>query len=420
MTLRQMIAPLARWLPAPLARSLIALWAAWFAILFVFQGLVTQRLDLRRPDFAVVWAPPETVEGAQSNKPYLLDPFMNNQVSWDSEYYISIALAGYNDPQARLLPTNAPVRPPLNYAFFPLYPLLMSLFIFPLRLLSMSPIATATLAGVIVSLLGTLAGMFALWDLTHDSLGDDGAWRAVFYLLVFPTGFFLAMVYTEGLFIGIAFTALALSRRGQWVWASALAALAPWTRAHGVILVLPLAVALLQSCDWKRGWWEQITPRLLIQGALVFAPLVSYLIWRTGPLGQGWALVQTSFFSRGLFEWDRSMLAWSQALRYAGSNPQASIYYNIELLSLALAAVAAIFILPQYPGIALFSLGVVVLSALSGVPQSMSRYVLIAPATYIFLSKLGRSRAFDRAWTTASVLLMGMSAMLFAFDMWVG
>jgi hypothetical protein len=50
----------------------------------------------------------------------------------------------------------------------------------------------------------------------------------------------------------------------------------------------------------------------------------------------------------------------------------------------------------------------------------MARYVLISPPLYIFLAYLGRNKAFDRIWTLASVLLLGMSAMLFAFDMWVG
>ena len=47
--------------------------------------------------------------------------------------------------------------------------------------------------------------MIALYDLTQESLGEDGAMRAAFYLLIFPTGFFLVQVYTEGLFVGLAF-----------------------------------------------------------------------------------------------------------------------------------------------------------------------------------------------------------------------
>jgi hypothetical protein len=50
----------------------------------------------------------------------------------------------------------------------------------------------------------------------------------------------------------------------------------------------------------------------------------------------------------------------------------------------------------------------------------MARYMLIAPALYIFLAQLGKNKTFDRAWTIFSILLLGMETMLFAFDMWVG
>jgi hypothetical protein len=76
--------------------------------------------------------------------------------------------------------------------------------------------------------------------------------------------------------------------------------------------------------------------------------------------------------------------------------------------------------LHRYPAEALFSLAAWALVVFSGAALSMSRYMLVLPTTYLFLGSLGRSPAFDRAWSLASILLLGMSAMLFAFDMWVG
>src|SRR6185295_19761517 len=102
------------------------------------------------------------------------------------------------------------------YAFFPLYPLMIRVLAFPLRVFGLDPIATATLAGVLISALGTLFGMLALFDLTRDSLGEEGALRAAFYLIVFPTGFFMVQVYTEGLFIGLSFMCLAMLKRENW------------------------------------------------------------------------------------------------------------------------------------------------------------------------------------------------------------
>jgi hypothetical protein len=50
----------------------------------------------------------------------------------------------------------------------------------------------------------------------------------------------------------------------------------------------------------------------------------------------------------------------------------------------------------------------------------MVRYVLVVPALFIFLARLGKRPAFDRAWILASALLLGLLATLFTFDLWVG
>ena len=81
---------------------------------------------------------------------------------------------------------------------------------------------------------------------------------------------------------------------------------------------------------------------------------------------------------------------------------------------------AALALLRKYPGLALFGLAVWVICVASGSPQSISRYLLVMPTTYIALARLGKNEIFDRAWTLASVLAMGLYAALFSFDMWVG
>jgi hypothetical protein len=400
-------------------RSIILLWLAWAVIVMGFQALVTDRVILRRPDPAVFWSAAETTIGSQKDKPYLNEPFLNQQVSWDSEFYLSIAVGGYDDPDATA--TRDPdtgERLPLSYAFFPAYPYLIRAASVPLRALNLNPIAAAALAGVGISLLGTLAGLFALWDLAREGLGEEGAFRAAFYLLAFPTAFFLAMVYTEGLFVGLAFGSLALARRGNWLWASVLAALAAGTRATGAALVLPLAWTWFRSVG--AGWpGSALSPRRGAQAALAFAPVAVFLLWQASPLGQNSARLDF-YFGRGFLQFRETLVNWQDALEYAATNTQSTVYYGIEIFTMALALVAGLALLRFYPAEALFSLAAWALAVFSGVPQSLSRYMLVLPATYLFLAQLGRSRVFDRAWTLASVLLLGMSAMLFAVDLWVG
>jgi hypothetical protein len=46
--------------------------------------------------------------------------------------------------------------------------------------------------------------------------------------------------------------------------------------------------------------------------------------------------------------------------------------------------------------------------------------VLAVPPLFVVLAIWGRNAVFDRAWTTASLLLLGILATLFTFDFWVG
>ena len=225
-------------------RNIVLIWLGWAIVVIGFQALATARFKPQWPDRAQEWT--ESFSGAnyQQGHPYLLDPFMNNQVAWDSEYYLGIATGGYSEPRVtHLTPSGGRVPDAstdmshsisLSYAFFPLYPWATWLAAWPLKLLALSPIATATLAGIIVSALGTLGAMLALYDLTRDALDHEGAMRAVFYLLIFPTGFFMIQVYTEGLFVGLAFGCLALLKRKRWLLAALLGAAATLTRAVGI------------------------------------------------------------------------------------------------------------------------------------------------------------------------------------------
>jgi hypothetical protein len=86
------------------------------------------------------------------------------------------------------------------------------------------------------------------------------------------------MVYTEGLFIGLAFGALALSKRGYWVWASLFSLLAAWTRAHGAVLALPLLLFWLMQIKWREPLKPQMTLQWFLRGAFAFLPLAGHLL----------------------------------------------------------------------------------------------------------------------------------------------
>lgn len=399
--------------------KIASLWLAWVIIILSFQWIVTTRLTIKNPRHSISWSQADSFPSSNKGKIYLHDPFMNRQVAWDSEYYLGIAVGGYDDPQATTAvnpKTDQTIA--INYSFFPLYSYVVRAFALPLKLLGLNPIATATLAGVIVAALGTLAGMLALWDMTRPYFEEEDAYRAVFYAFIFPTAFFFVMVYTEGLFIGLAFGALALAKRGHWLWASILGLLAAWTRAHGAVLSLSL---LVYWWTQRESMQSQAAWKWYLRGILALLPLAGYFLWRYSALGTGWAELQTFYFGRGLMSIGKSIADWHRAYSYTYSQGGASqVYFAIEVVSVVLALIASLWLFRHDTAVALFSIVVVVLSVFSGFAQSMVRYILIAPALYIFLAQLGKNKTFDRAWTVFSILLLGMEASLFAVDMWVG
>lgn len=430
-------------------QKIVLLWLSWAIILIGFQALVDARFDPSRPDKALSWTEWETTATSNKGKIYLEEPFLNTQVAWDSEYYLSIATEGYNDPAVSGIPANfswnnpqtcKPGKPPTcysrNYAFFPFYPYLSRVISLPFRLF-LTPIAASTLAEVLVSLLGTLGAMWALYQLTKDELEESGALRAVFYLLIFPSSFFLAQVYTEGLFLGLTFCSLAFLKRRRWLLAGLLAALATWTRAAGGMLFIALigswVVDLIRLMHYRTlkttaeatSDSEENTPKLRLPTTLlnlvwVFLPVVAYLIWNA-TLGPAFHVVEDHYFSRGFMLIDQSLRAWGDAFKsFSSNNLQARTYYAVEFSAIILALVACILTFKRYPWIATFGLLVIVFSFFSGAAQGMHRYVLAAPSLFILLARLGKNPVFDRAWMILSVLVMGLMATLFTFDFWAG
>ncbi len=428
-------------------RTIFFIWLGWVVIMLAYQVYVPARLELARPDYALIWTPSQTEADSQSDKPFLLEDFLNQHVSWDSEFYLAIAIDGYESPVIRRIGTTyitgsliaswpflpsgvAGVREgiPLTYAFFPFYPLMIRLLSYPLSILGLTPIATATLAGLVISLLGTLAGMQALYELAKDELGDEGGLRAAFYLIIFPSGFFLAQVYTEGLFIGLAFWSLVLIRRRQRGWAALLAVFATFTRAVGVVLILPLFISWVKEgewmkldLEWREIYFKGLPWKTIRNGLIIAAPVIAFFIWKISYFGMAFSKVEDEFFGRGLLLLGTSFNSWSDSvLILFGDNPQAAAYYLIEWGGIILGLTSCIVGFKRHPDLAIFGLMVVFLSFTSGQAQGMHRYILPAPPLFLFLSRLGKNLTFDRVWTIASVLLMGILATLFTFDMWTG
>ena len=411
--------------------NILFIWLGWAIILLCFQSWVQMRVNLERPDSVLDWTSNETTATSNSEKFYLADPFLHGHVAWDSEFYLAIADQGYNAAKVRAVPGTFswtasylyycranPAKDcySLNYAFFPVYPLLIRLVAFPLKIFAISRVAQLTLAAVIVSLLGALAAMLALYSMTRKSLGEEGGVRAAFYLLIFPSGFFLAQVYSEGVFIGITFTALAFLFARKWGWAALFAALAVWTRPGGAILVLPMIIFWIMEKTWKEDWKTAV-----LRGLAALSPAISYGVWSLTPLAERFFRIESLFFGRGLLKFQTSFSTWTNAFQTMmySSNSSTIFYYGLEFAAILLGVVTCLLLVKERPDLALFGLAMITFAFTSASAQGMIRYVLVAPPIFWMLARWGKNQVFDRAWTLVSILLMGLEVMLFTFDFWV-
>ena len=252
-------------------------------------------------------------------RPYLAEPDFNTHIAFDSEYYLSIAVVGYDDPEVpQYVPARGPTVP-LNYAFMPAYSFAMRLVAAPAAALGMEPVTAAAFAGVTVSLVAALGAILALHGLARPHLGEDGGVRAATYVLIFPTGFFLAQVYSEAFFLAAAFGALAFLADRRPIPAGLLAIVAVLTRPVGLALALAVAITLaLVVVRWRR---REPTRRRRPTGdrgrsrsSVRSSPTASGRL----TLGPAFEVVQREYFGRELFNHEAAWNGWSTALAGPG------------------------------------------------------------------------------------------------------
>lgn len=398
-------------------RTVVLMGLVWGVVVVGFQWLVQGRFAPQPPDEALNWTPGETSPGSQVNRPYLLEPVMNDSVAWDSEYYLSIAISGYDDDRVgKVFDGDREISK--NYAFFPLYPVLVKIVALPFKLFA-GPIAAASIAGVIVSVAGAIVAACALFLLVGGSgtaANGNRAWKTSFYLLVFPASFFMAQVYTEGLFLGLVFATFALIKSRKIGWASLLAVLAVWTKVVGVCLVVPLV------WSWLEIEKKKLDTKTVLPFLYALAPVAAFLLWHFSPLGRNYDLVEALFFNRKPLNIQSAVDNWSAAfvLLFTGS-PQTRAYYLVEFAAIVYGIAACVLAMKESAPTAVFGLLVILLSLSSGAAQGMHRYVLAAPPVFTVLGRWGaRSELFDRWWTLVSALLFGLLLTCYTLNMWVG
>ena len=312
---------------------------------------------------------------------------------WDFGYYQKIAEFGYEAKDGSL-------------AFYPLFPWLLRLVAY----ISGSYLA----AGLIVSGIASVATAVLLRRLVQLDYDSGVALRSVWFFLIFPTGYFLHVGYSESLFLALAFGSVLAARVDRWRLAGLLGAFCWLTRATGAVLVPTLGVEAAQKYFTNRRW----NPRWLWI-ALVTSGFAVYLLLNWLVTGDASAFLRTRKVS---FEQTFALLwagIWKMVRAHYRTPNEAEMVGVQELAFLALGFICTIISwIKLRPIYAAWMTGNLILFASVNYFRSIPRCTLTMFPIFILFGLLSQNRFWAGVLTVWSLLFFALFAVLFARGEW--
>jgi len=177
-----------------------------------------------------------TYANTSIHEPYDLLRIWNR---WDAPHYLDLVVFGYRaGDSSDLIGPNGyrsiyPEDLALYIVFYPLFPWLATV----INVVLSDPLASA----FVVSTLASIFVAPLLYRLVRHDEEPGVAMRAAWFLLIFPTAYFLHIGYTEALFMALVLGSFLAARTERWWLAGILGGLAALTRVNGLILIPALA-----------------------------------------------------------------------------------------------------------------------------------------------------------------------------------
>ncbi|MET0623136.1 MAG: mannosyltransferase family protein [Pyrinomonadaceae bacterium] len=318
---------------------------------------------------------------------------------WDAPHYLDIARMGYvsEGVEARWI------------VFYPLYPWLVRASAFVLR--------DELLAAFFVSGAASVAAGVLLYRLARVDEPEEVARASVFYMLVFPTAYFLHVGYTESLFIALALGAFLAARSRCWWAAGLLGALAALARVNGLLLIPALAF---------EAWEEYRASGRRVRAAWLWAlgPLAGfggYLFINWWVLGDPRAFLGMQgqhWFKSLTWPWVGIREAWNSVWGRAPSEARMVGWQELLflLLGLGLTAWAWLRLRASY---AVWMTCNWLLWTSTKFVLSVPRYTLVLFPAFILFARLRASRpAWGAAVAVWSLLFLALFAARFAQGYW--
>ncbi|MFH0832271.1 MAG: hypothetical protein V1900_00920 [Candidatus Aenigmatarchaeota archaeon] len=158
--------------------------------------------------------------------------FLNPWMQSDAGAYLDIAKNGYNPN------FNEGMG---NYAWYPLYPLMIKAIGF----------LGYDIAAFLISNIFSFLAVTMLYLLVKKEMNGKMAYKTVFYLLLFPTAYFFTAAYTESLFLFLSLACFWFAQEGKYMHSGIAGFFASLTRSQGVILLLPILYIYLREKKFR-------------------------------------------------------------------------------------------------------------------------------------------------------------------------
>jgi Gpi18-like mannosyltransferase len=351
-------------------------------LLFALLVFGSQITFLQKVNAGSVW---ETRTDFQRER--LLPELIRVSMPGDAWWYRSIALHGYG------LRADAGGAP--NYAFFPLYPLLVR---------HAGVTGDFTLDGLLLSNLAFAVALFLCGAVAVKAgLSEEEAQRAVVFLAFFPTSYFCSMPLPEALFLALSLGSVLAAYSGRWATASIVGALAALTRLPGILVFIPLAILLWRN-ERRRvnGLWLLLVPA----GTATF---IVYLHHLTGNWRAFLAVQENWGRSPGWF-W-RPLASFVMNPGHV-SEPWNFIALNFAFALLLLIAGIALLVQKRWE-LGVYTLASLLLPLSTGSLQSLDRYAVVVFPVFLWLATFTRRPVVDRIVFATLVTLFGWLVAMF-------
>ncbi len=158
---------------------------------------------------------------------FLWNPWAN----FDAIHYLSIATYGYTL---------------YNAVFFPLFPLIIRVLAFPLGVTKILEPGQFFIALTLVSIFFFLSLIF-LYRLVRFDFKKNIGIQTILLILVFPTSFFFATIYSESLFFLLLILSFYCARKKNWVLTGVFSAFLATSRFVGIAIFPALVYEFWKS-----------------------------------------------------------------------------------------------------------------------------------------------------------------------------